>query len=425
MKKRAVRSIVILIVVVFVCLFFGKTLENLSTAKARFVRPTEGRMLKEHKLDAKLVFEDQVNVIPKLTDKYPVTIKSVYFATGNKLEKGDVVCDAKINDFDKKLAELNAEYSKKSVELLELDAKNAKYPRESEKSKRYFVLKDASKKLNDKKAKLNIDARLKGEKPDYSQLKSEEEAYKKAQFLYLQYVRIGATEDPAFDYIVNRHAIVEAMENINKDIEDLYIAKETLSEIKAESDGVITEINIKPGEVYDGTKALYKLSASDKAPVLQAIIDKSEDAVEQGDRALIKGQWSQIVVKILDVGKNKDGQNYINFELPKEVIDQFSGLKKMMELEKIEVIIQKRSTISTTIIPASALRQEGESYFVYTTEYKDNGFLGSYQVVKKTPVTVLEKNDTSVSISENMWNNVLDREDRPLKENMRVMELSE
>ena len=241
----------------------------------------------------------------------------------------------------------------------------------------------------------------------------------------MQYARIGAAEDPAFDYIVKRQNLVEDIAKTERNIEDLYVARTTLSEIKAEQDGVITELSIKPGETYNGTKALYTISAENESPVLQAMVNDVDDEVEKGDRALIKGEWSQIAVKILKIGKNKDGQKYINFELPQSAIDQFSGIKKMMEMEKIQVTIQKRSPINTTLLPASALRQEGNSYYVFTTEYKDNGLLGSYQVVKKTPVTVLEKNDTTVSISENLMESVLDREDRPLKENMRVMELSE
>lgn len=425
MKKIAIRSIIVLFVLVFICLFFGKTLENLSTAKARFIRPSSGRMLIEKKLNAKIVFVNQKNIIPELSEKYPITLKDSYFSVGNTVEKGDVIFDASINDFEKKSNDLNADLSKKNIELIELDSKNAKYPKESEKGHRYFVLKEASKQLSDKKAKLAIEARLEGKELDESKLKTEEENFKRAQFAYLQYARIGAAEDPAFDYIVKRQSIIDEISKLEKDIEDLYIAKDTLGEIKADQDGIITEINFKPGETYNGTKALYKISTNEEKPVLQAIIEDDNDAVEQGDRALVKGPWNQIVVKILDSGKNKDGQKYINFDLSNDVIEQFSGIKKMMELEKIEVTIQRRSSLETTLIPASALRQEGESYYVFSTEYKDNGLLGNYQVVKKVPVTVIAKSDSTISISENLWDVVLDREDRPLQENMRVMELQE
>lgn len=425
MKKKAVKSIVILFVVVFVCLFFGKTLENLSTAKARFIRPSNGRMMTEKKLDAKIVFENKTNVTPSLAEKYPITIKAVYFSVGNTVDKGDVIFDASINDFDKKLEELNIELSKKGTELLELDSKNTKYPKQSEKSKRYFDLKAANEALSNKKAQLTVEARLKGEELDESLLKAEQDELKRSEFAYMQFARIGATEDPGFEYIVKRESILDEIAKTEKNIEDLYVARATLSEIKAEQNGVITELGIKPGEVYNGSKPLYVVSAENESPVLQSILEGSEDSLEKGERALIKGQWSQIAVKITDIGKNKDGQRYVNFDLPKEAVNQFSGIKKMMEMEKIQVIVQKHSTINTTLLPASALRQEGESYFVYTAEFKDNGILGTYQIVKKTPVTVIEKNDTTVSISESLWDNVLDREDRPLKEKIRVMELAE
>ncbi len=425
MKKLAIRSLVILFAVVLASYYFGRTIETLSTAKARFSYPSNGRLLTEVKLDAKLTYKDETDVIPELAKKFPITINSVYFAAGNSVDEGDVIFDASINDFDKKLKDLNSDLVKKTTELLELDSKNAKFPIRSEKSDRYFALKKANEALVRAKVEQRSEAKKQGKEADESMWKAEQQAYDQAYNAYTQYARISLQADEGFDFIVKRQGILDELQELESSIEELNLARNTLSEIKAEKGGIITQLSIKPAEMYDGSKALYKFNQKDVPPVLRAIVTSLENMPEVGDKATVKAEYGKVNLKVSEVGKTKEGTRYIDFALDEQALSQLGGVKQLLESEKLEVAVQKRAATRSTLIPASALREEGEGTFVYVVEYKDNGLLGSYQVVKKLSVTVLGKNDTQVALSDDFYQNVVDREDRPLKDGQRIMEIKE
>ena len=425
MKKLAIRSLVILFAVVLASYYFGRTIETLSTAKARFSYPSNGRLLTEVKLDAKLTYKDETDVIPELAKKFPITINSVYFAAGNSVDEGDVIFDASINDFDKKLKDLNSDLVKKTTELLELDSKNAKFPIRSEKSDRYFALKKANEALVRAKAEQRSEAKKQGKEADESMWKAEQQAYDQAYNAYTQYAHISLQADEGFDFIVKRQGILDELQELESSIEELNLARNTLSEIKAEKGGIITQLSIKPAEMYDGSKALYKFNQKDVPPVLRAIVTSLENMPEVGDKATVKAEYGKVNLKVSEVGKTKEGTRYIDFALDEQALSQLGGVKQLLESEKLEVAVQKRAATRSTLIPASALREEGEGTFVYVVEYKDNGLLGSYQVVKKLSVTVLGKNDTQVALSDDFYQNVVDREDRPLKDGQRIMKIKE
>lgn len=425
MKKIAIRCLVILFAVVLASYFFGRTIETLSTAKARFNYPGNGKLLSEIKLEAKLTYKEQMDVIPELAKKYPITINSIYFAAGNSVDEGDVIFDATINDYEKKLKELNDDVVKKTAELLELDSKNVKYPTKSEKSDRYFALKEASEALVRAKAKYRSQAKTEGKEADPSDWKAEQSAYDKAYNAFTQYARIGLQTDEGFDYIVKRQALLQSILETETSIEELSLARTQLSEIKAEKSGIITELSIKPGETYDGSKALYKFNQKDVPPVLRATVSSLDNMPEVGDKASVKAEYGKVSLSVSELGKTKEGQRFIDFALDEQALSNFGGVKKLLETEKIEVTVQKRSAQRSTLIPASALREEGENTYVYIVEYKDNGLLGSYQVVKKQTVRVLGKNDTQVALSDDIYQSVVDREDRPLKDGQRIMEIKE
>lgn len=423
MKKIAIKSLIVLFAVVFAALFFGKTLETLSTAKARFNRPTNGRLLSDSKLEAKVYYKQEVEVIPALVKKYPITIQSVYFEKGNSIDVGDVIFAASVNDYDKKFGELNDQLVKKNAELLDLDSKNVRFPTKSEKSDRYFALKNASEALIRAKSKYNSQARLEGKTADPKDWQKEQQEYDRAYQAFIQFARITLANDEGFDYIVKRGTLLEEIAALEADAEELALAKLTFANIKAEAAGIITDISIKPAEVYDGSKALYKYNSNENPPVLRAIIPSGDALPEVDDKATVKVEYEKVNLKVSEVGKTKDGQRFADFALSEKAITQFGGVKKMLEMEKIELVLQKRSKVNSTIIPASTLRQEGESNYVYIAEFKDNGLLGYYREVKKRTVTVLGKNDTQVAVSEEIYEDILDREDRPLAEEMRVLEI--
>ena len=78
----------------------------------------------------------------------------------------------------------------------------------------------------------------------------------------------------------------------------------------------------------------------------------------------------------------------------------------------------------TTLIPASAVRNEGEGQdYVYLVEQKRGSFTGDSMYVVKTPVTVLGRSDKLVSVAEELYGaRLADKEDRAISDGVSVME---
>ncbi|NMD38829.1 MAG: hypothetical protein GYA87_09155 [Christensenellaceae bacterium] len=423
MKKFAVRGLIILLVVVGVCLFFGRTVQTVTTAKARFTYPDRGRMVTNSVLEGKVFYPEEREVIINLAQKYPIVINAIYFGVGNKVEKGDVIFDAYINDSEKRKSDLSDDLIKITAELLDLDAKNAKYPTSTQKNDAYNKLLETNDALIKAKTAENTRARIEGVEANPKAWEAQQKEFDKANSLYKQLNRYGSsTNDEGFEYVKKRDELLKQMDIKEKEITDLDYAVLQLSEIKAEEDGIITSLEIKAGEDYNGSKALYKLSPAKNPPVLRAFVQELDELPSDGSKAKVKSDWGSYSVGLKGTGKDKEGQRYADFELTQELIDANSGLKAMMNLEKIQLTLTKRATQASTLIPASALRQNGDETFVYIAKWTDGGIMSSYYVCEKLNVTVLGKNDDQVAISEEIMSQVIDREDRAISEKARIME---
>ena len=90
-----------------------------------------------------------------------------------------------------------------------------------------------------------------------------------------------------------------------------------------------------------------------------------------------------------------------------------------------QITLVYKSSRTTTLLPASAVRTDvdGSSY-IYTVEQSWGGLLGNSQfVLKKVPITVLEKSNRFVAISEEVsYYQIADKEDRAVRDGQVVME---
>lgn len=427
MKKIAIRCFIVLFVLVFACLFFGKTLETLTTAKARFQYSNNGRIQKENKYIAKLFYTSQENVFIKSAEKFPITITGILFDAGSKVSEGEVLLTAKINDYEKKAKDIQDEIVKKTQELLDLDTKNAKLPTNSEKNVRYDRMLKANEALIKAKAEEKSKARLEKRDPDENAWKEQQNAYNVEEASYKQYALVSSSsyQDELFEYVKKRNELISAISEKEQEAIDLDFAKTNLSLIKVEKSGLITKLETKPGESYDGSKALYSISPDETPPVLRALLNPQDELPEVGDKVRIKTEWSTKILKVSDAGRTKEGQKFFDVAINNEFIYSVGGIKELAKMEEINVSISTRAKESTTIIPSSALRQDGENYYVYLAEFKSNGLLGGYYQAKKERVTVLATSDKNVSIAEDLNGYIIDREDRPLQEGTRVIEIKE
>ena len=122
----------------------------------------------------------------------------------------------------------------------------------------------------------------------------------------------------------------------------------------------------------------------------------------------------------------KDGSKYLYINLPEEMLEAgTTQLRRIVSAGGVQVSITYRAKEATTLIPASAVRNEGENQnYVFLVQRSYGGFMNATSMkVVKTSVTVLERSDSYVSVAEDLsYQQLADREDRTLTDGQTVME---
>ena len=417
-KKAAARGMVIFLCVVALCMFFGRTLQSLTTPKVRFTQSTTGKLSKSWSLEASVHFSKEEDVYETVAQEYPLTIRRVYAEENASVAAGDLIMTAVVTGKSEKMEEYRASYKAKAEELTSLDVENRRNPTETERNKRYTALIDAMQVLSDKR----VACRAQGLESDA--WAAEEQAYEEAkEAFYDTYLYSSlAVTDEVFSYVEKRSTLVTEMEELEEKMTALEQASTGVKEIRAKRDGVITSISLKSGDSYTGDTPLYSMADADTAPTLRAYTDE-RFAVDT--KATVKGDWDEQQTVVTQTGKDSDGKKYVDFELNDKILNAYDGLSGLIKQGSVKISISSRASVSATLINASALRESDGETYVYVAEYVDGGLLGGYYQVKKVTVTVLDKSDKQVSVAESLGSyQLIDREDRSIQENSRVMEQS-
>ena len=150
-------------------------------------------------------------------------------------------------------------------------------------------------------------------------------------------------------------------------------------------------------------------------------------------RTIADGTKAEIVVDEYTTEKttvektevDKDGVKYLYLVLPETYLSSSSGVRKLMGENGVDINITYKAKSATTLLPPSAVRNEGEGNdYVYLIQQSYGGFMSASSMkIVKTNVTVLERSDKSVSLSDDLtYQQVADREDRALSDGQSVME---
>ena len=149
--------------------------------------------------------------------------------------------------------------------------------------------------------------------------------------------------------------------------------------------------------------------------------------IAEGSRATItSGTYGEERTTVEKIGTETDGSKYMLITLPESMAETgSSAIRRAIMDGGVEVSITYRANKSTTLLPASAVRNEGEgSDYVYLIQRSWGGVLSSASMkVVKTSVTVVERSDKYVSIEEDLsYQQIADKEDRALTDGQTVME---
>ena len=233
--------------------------------------------------------------------------------------------------------------------------------------------------------------------------------------------------DDVFKYIKDRNALVKEMEQLSDSMVALQEAQQSMSVVTASSAGYVVGLDLKSGDVYSGDKILYTIAKEEDKPVLRADVTDLKKDVSEGAKVEVQGDYSTYRTKVSQIVNDSDGRKYAEMEMTDDILYAAGGMSKLMENGSIDAKIVFRSRKNATIIPASALRSEGGTEYVFVAQYNYGGVLSSSgMTAKKTAVTVIDRSDTQVSVEEDLgWQQIIDKADRTVEDGKPVMEYTE
>lgn len=453
LKKFALRGLIILAVAVALCMFFARTVQTITTPKVQLVTAQNGRLEVKMNFQGMVYFPEEEEFIIEDAAKTAVTVKAVYVSAGHWVNEGDIIFTTEATNYEGEMQELQEQYTENSQKLLDLDIQNKSLSKESRRNDLYDAMVDAQDNLAElttqaRVTALNNGITLTGDVSTWSKQlavqsgdvpKEVKDAVEKAlaassafqtaqdEYLAILEDRKLSVKDSVFDYIKQRNALIEAMDQITTKIVELNLRVNALKEVRAPRDGFIVSVKVTAGNTYDGVQAAYAMNAVDVSPVLRAQLSSDDRTIADDTKAEIKNDtYGTTKTTVQKTVTEKDGNKYLYINIPEEMLDPGSTqLRRMVSAGGASVTITYRAKQSTTLLPASAVRSEGENqYYVYLIQNNYGGFMNSSSMkVVKTSVTVLEHSDTYMSISEDLsYQQVADREDRALSDGQTVME---
>ncbi len=451
-KNRALKALIILLVVVALCMYFARTIQTITTPKVKLVSSTTGRIEQKLSVTAQPYFPVKTEVTLTAAAEYPVVVDKIYVRAGLYVRAGDTLFTATISEYDKQEKELLDSYNTKAQELVALDIKNRKYAKASKQNDLYDQMITAQEALTaaenaartqaaDEGIALKFDTSTWGQQALNASASDElkqliaaamtaAQAYETARVAFFNSYEDKEikVKDEVFEYINSRNKLLDEMSDISDKVVALLAARGALSVVKAENDGYIVSIDVKAKEAYDGKTSAYTLAKAEDAPVLRADISALKKDVDEGARVEIAADWNTLKTKVSSVETDTDGRKYALIELDTDTLQSLGGMNKLLSDGEVEVSVVFRSKKNATLIPASALRSEGEGQeYVFLAEYKGGGFLqSSGYVARKTSVTVIDRGEDAVSIEEDLgYQSIIDRADRTIEHGKAVMEYVE
>ena len=454
LKQFALKGLVTLSVVVALCMFFSGTVKTITTPKIKVVTTKEGKLEQTAQLNAKLVFDESEPFRIEAAMEATVLVERVFVRPGYEVKKGDIIFSAAITDFEEKMDEIRTKYQEKMVAVEDLERKNSERVTKTTRTTQFKALVAAQDALHEADLALKVAMRRHGIDLDLvipeganelqeltAQAQGQSAPEEVLQAIESRYYARVQVEDAqkVFDetnknwkyevtpetwsYIMERDELLAEMSELDEQRIGLELLRHQLSEVRAPRDGYITAVSVKVGENYDGKAAAFEMSAEGVVPVLRADVSEAPLAIDAGAKVTIESGYYEIETLVSATGFDENGKKYADIEVTDELI-RAKGSVYNLTLADMAAEVSMRADRVTTLIPASAVRSEGENAdFVYVIEQKRGSFTGDSMYVVKTPVTVLGRSDKLVSVAEEMYGaRLADKEDRAISDGAAVME---
>lgn len=442
LKKIALRGLIGVAVLVALCMFFSGTIENITTPKVKLAKASRGKLVEKVELSATLAYPEVEEQRLTLPAGQTLTISRVNVRAGYPVKAGDVVIEASVTGYEVAAKQAQDEYDAALDALMEVERKNEGLTlRRSEQSyaDSYAALREAARSAARKKTDMEVllrAAKLNYAEEGYPDGADEEtraavDAYRaalaaqsEAQEAFNRAARYGV-DDAVWAYITERQSAQEKLDDCAEKQVELEEMNRSAGVIRAPYDGVIAEINLKQGDAYDGTGVLYSITAEGSAPALRADLTDVEKTVEEGMSVTMESDGDGVKAKITGMGFSETGARYADIAVTDEIV-RAAGSMYSLSLNPVKLTLQFKSSESSCLLPASAVRGSGDSRYVYTVNESTTTFGKKKLSLTKMDVHVIAEADGVASLEEDLsYYDIAYMEDRALREGSDVMEYVE
>ena len=449
LKRFALRGLVILAVSVALCMFFARTVQTITTPKVRLLSPERGRLERKISLTAEVFYDGTEEFKIEDAKENPVTVGRILVRAGQKVSEGDVIFTSSVGSFTEDLDKLREDYNGKAAELAELDISNRKNSKASRQNELYDDMMAAMKQAAETKIDARVKAGAAGIKltndvatwrkqlgtvrnvpEDVSTAISKAIAASKAYdtasaaFLAVYEDRKMRVSDDVFNYIKERKKLLDELNQLLDDMVAMNDRVSGLTEIRAARDGWLVSVGVQEGDEYNGSGVAYTLSAEGTGPALRAELSESDrSSIAEGTKVTIQLDNDNKVTSVVTKLTSTANARYAIIDIPEDMLQSTTAMRSALD-DGVSVTINWRAKQSTTLLPAAAVRADGDTSYVYLIDQQYGGFLRSSGMkVVKTEVTIEGRNDRQVAISEDFsWQQIAYQEDRALSDGMAVME---
>ncbi|MCR5701300.1 MAG: HlyD family efflux transporter periplasmic adaptor subunit [Lachnospiraceae bacterium] len=215
----------------------------------------------------------------------------------------------------------------------------------------------------------------------------------------------------AMDNEASQKEIEEQKEKINE-----LKSKNDIKEIKAEEDGIISEISVKPGDEIAADTPIAKLQLADSGYIVKVSITKPQSKlIKVGDEATIENIWDDSVsasVKSIKVDTENPNQKMI-------VTFEVKGDVKVGET--LAFSVGERKNRYDAVVPNNAIKEDSKGKFVLVLKVKGTP-LGNRYTVKRADVEVQASDDNSSGVTGGVYeyDNVITNSSKRLENGMQV-----
>lgn len=440
LKKFAIRGIVILAICVALCMFFSGTVRTITTPKVRLTAAKRGKLEERVELACKPAFPEVEEIGFPLDDDASLTIVKVNTREGYTVQEGDVLVEAKVANYDQLRKTAQEAYDSASEALMNLESKSRGIRvnrRDEAYADAYFALRDARRAAVS--LELSMEAQLSREGLERTEtgypegasdaLKDMIDAWREADAerataqAAMDDVSRYTVPDEVWTYITEQREQNEKKEEAEEELRRLVALDDQARAIVAPHAGYVATVEVKEGDVYDGSHPMLTITKADVLPTLRADTSELERAVSENMTATFNpDSYDAVETKVIATGTDDEGKKYADIEMTEQLIKARGSVYSMTQEDTTMTLIY-RAREATSLLPTSAVRGSGDDRYIYVTEQNTAAFGGDTLKVHRMDVTVAGEYGGTTSIKEDIsYYTIAYGEDRAISDGDAVME---